>query len=129
MVDISAPEISLNPTNVTWECGTVYTDLGVSARDAQDGTDLTALIQVVGLVPELAGPSGARPGTYAISYTVSRYPGGNSDSKQRIASVIDSESPVIVLNGLTLPWIAVQNTWMPGFCLLLINATAILRVM
>lgn len=97
--DLSDPEIVLTQADILLECGTVYKDSGVSARDAQDGADLTGRIRVEGLVPALVNPKGARTGTYVITYAVSRYDNGNSDEKKRTVTVIDTTPPALLLKG------------------------------
>lgn len=99
VVDASQLEITVNPPIITIECGTVYVDSGVTARDNRDGADLTGNMVVSGLVSSLVGPSGARPGTYMITYRVSRVPGGNSASATRTVNVVDSAPPVLTLRG------------------------------
>lgn len=99
VVDVSEPQIIVTPAIITLECGTIYTDTGVTAVDNADGTDLTSSIQVSGLVSSLIGTSGARPGTYVITYRVSRFPGGNEATATRTVIVSDSEPPVLTLRG------------------------------
>lgn len=99
VVDVSEPQIIVLPAIITLECSTIYTDAGVRAVDNADGTDLTSSIQVSGLVSSLIGTSGARPGTYVITYRVSRFPGGNEATATRTVIVTDSEPPVLTLRG------------------------------
>lgn len=99
VVDVSEPQIIVSPAIITLECSTIYTDTGVTAVDNADSTDLTSSIQVSGLVSSLIGTSGARPGTYVITYRVSRFPGGNEATATRTVIVTDSEPPVLTLRG------------------------------
>jgi len=99
IVDESQPEIIVDPVAITLECGEVYQDTGVTARDNADGSDLTASIRKSGLVSNLMNASGARPGTYEITYYVQPVAGCNDASASRTVRVVDSQPPVITLRG------------------------------
>jgi hypothetical protein len=91
IVDTLAPNVSLIGANpMTVECHNAFSDPGATASDACAG-DLTSSVSVSGSV------NSDVVGTYTLTYTVSD--GSHSASANRTVNVVDTISPVIVLNG------------------------------
>jgi hypothetical protein len=91
IVDTLAPAITLTGANpMTVECHDAFSDPGAIANDACAG-DLTSSISVSGSVNSNV------VGSYTLTYTVSD--GAHSASANRTVNVVDTISPVIVVNG------------------------------
>ena len=87
-----APVITVlgdNPVSIGQ--GTVYTDAGATADDAEDGT-LTASIETTNPVDP------ATPGEYAVTYSVTDS-GGKTATAGRLVNVVANVAPVITVVG------------------------------
>ncbi|MDM5264393.1 DUF5011 domain-containing protein [Sulfurovum sp. XTW-4] len=92
--DTTAPVITITGnTNVDVEVDTTYSDAGATATDNLDG-DITGSINTVNLVDTTV------LGTYSVNYSVSDR-AGNSAEANRTVNVVDTQAPVIILNGDT----------------------------
>ncbi|MGE5455487.1 MAG: glycine-rich protein [Ignavibacteriales bacterium] len=79
-LDKTAPVITVNPTSLAVDIGSVYTDTGVTASDNLEG-DITANIIKTGTV------NTASAGTYTLNYNVSDSAGNAATTKTRTVSV------------------------------------------
>ena len=90
IVDTTPPVITLNGnSSITLEYGSTYSEAGATATDNVDGS---VSVSVSGDV------NTSKLGTYTITYTATDSV-GNTATKTRIVSVVDTAPPVIVLNG------------------------------
>ncbi|GAB3794145.1 immunoglobulin-like domain-containing protein [Virgibacillus kimchii] len=91
-IDREEPVITLNGDNeMELEAGEDYIEPGAAAADNVDG-DLTDAIEIDGEVHTDV------PGEYIVTYTVSDAAGNNAEVKRTVV-VVDTEAPVITLNG------------------------------
>jgi len=89
VVDTIAPVITLRGANpMTIQCGNGYTEPGATANDICDGS-----INVV-----ITGTVATGLGTYVVTYQATDS-SGNTATKTRTVNVVDSNGPVITLNG------------------------------
>lgn len=90
--DTTAPTLTLAGDNpLTLTAGSAYVEPGFSATDDRDG-NLTGSVNVTGVInPNV-------PGSYTKTYTV-QDAAGNSATQTRTVNVVDTESPVLVLQG------------------------------
>jgi uncharacterized repeat protein (TIGR01451 family) len=90
VVDNTPPTITLNGASpMTVECHTSFSDPGATASDNCSGS---VAVNSSGTVNPNA------PGTYVITYTATDA-AGNSTSKTRTVTVVDTTPPTITLNG------------------------------
>ncbi len=93
VADTIAPVITLvGSASLTLECGSGYTDAGVTATDACAG-NLTAGVAVVNPV------NASVPGVYTVTYNVNDGHGHAAAQATRVVTVSDTANPVIALNG------------------------------
>ncbi|HOV60265.1 MAG TPA: DUF5011 domain-containing protein, partial [Candidatus Hydrogenedentes bacterium] len=91
VVDTQAPVITLNGNATeTVECGGTYTDAGATAVDACAGS---VAVTTSGSV------NASQPGTYTLTYTANDGNGNNATPVTRTVNVVDTQAPVITLNG------------------------------
>ncbi len=92
---LEKPIITLIGSNqITLQVGTVYTELGATANDTQDG-DLTASILI-----DSSAVNTAVVGTYVVTYNVTDSNGNNAMERLRQVNVVDTTIPVITLLGV-----------------------------
>jgi hypothetical protein len=95
VVDTQAPVISITGSNtVSVNQGIAYTDQGATATDNLDG-DISANIVATNTVDTTTA------GAYTVIYNVSDAAGNAAISKTRTVTVLDTEAPVITINGNT----------------------------
>lgn len=82
--DTTIPVITLNGTDVTVDCGAVYTDAGATADDSCDG-DISASIVVGGDTVDTSVP-----GDYIITYNVDDIAGNTATEVTRTVTVSDN---------------------------------------
>ena len=93
MVDTTVPMLTLNgAANIIHEAGEAYNDLGASASDVVDG-ELSQYIKRLGTV------NVGRKGDYTLIYEVVDTAGNKANPVQRIVTVLDTNGPVLTLNG------------------------------
>ncbi len=91
VLDAEAPVIALNGSaEVTVECGATHTDMGATATDACSGS---VAVTTTGSVDT------AVPGAYTLTYDATDGPGFRALPVTRVVSVLDTQAPVIALNG------------------------------
>jgi uncharacterized protein (TIGR03382 family) len=90
VLDHGPPQVSLvNPSPVTVECRSRYSEPGVKASDLCEG-DLSGSIVKSGTVnPNV-------PGTYTVSYDVADAAGNRAPTTHRTVKVVDTRAPNIV---------------------------------
>jgi hypothetical protein len=100
-IDLEPPVITLlGATPLTIQCGTVYADAGATAQDDVDGNitnDIEKTILFEG--DPVNAVSTSVLGTYTITYNVSDNAGQVAIPVTRTVEVVDTEVPVITLNG------------------------------
>jgi hypothetical protein len=90
------------------ECGDAFDDPGASALDACEG-DLSLGISTSGTVDTAA------PGVYMLNYDVSDSAGNAALTVQRKVTVLDTQPPVIAINGLPIVEVVVGDSFVdPG---------------
>ena len=90
VTDTIPPVITLNGnSSITLEYGSTYTEIGATTNDNVDGA---VSVSVSGDV------NTSKLGTYTITYTATDN-AGNTATKTRTVSVVDTTPPVITLNG------------------------------
>lgn len=88
--DTTPPVVTLNGnSNVTIEACSDYTELGVTATDAVDGS---VAVEIYGIVDE------TMPDIYTITYTAEDN-SGNTASVTRTVNIVDTTAPVVTLTG------------------------------
>ena len=93
VVDTTPPQITLlGEETLTLECGTTFTDPGVTANDICDG-DLSTSITKTGTVNTNA------PGQYTINYNVFDSSANYAQQVVRTVNVVDTTAPQITLQG------------------------------
>lgn len=91
--DTLPPVVTLHPPlNQTLECGTPYTDPGLTVIDQCFG-DLTSTVIRTG------GVDSNEPGTYVLTYSATDPVGNRSSPQSRIVSVVDTVPPAITVLG------------------------------
>src|SRR5205823_5269388 len=76
-----------NPMSI--QCGTGYAELGATATDTCDG----------GIAVTISGLVLTSKGSYTVTYTA-KDSSGNTSTATRTVNVVDTNAPVITLNGL-----------------------------
>ncbi len=87
-LDNTIPVITVNPTTVTIEIRSTYTDTGVTASDNIDG-NISGNIVTTGSVNTNA------VGSYTLTYNVSDSSGNVAATKTRTVNVVDTTAPAI----------------------------------
>ncbi len=103
-IDTAAPAVSLIGADAgTAECGSPYTDPGATAWDSREG-DVSNTLVLSGEV------NTAVPGTYALTWTATDG-AGNVGTATRQVQVLDTQPPVVTLNGAAEITLACGDTW------------------
>lgn len=93
VIDTTKPKIVLKGANPqTIESGATYVELGATAADNDTSFAASA-------IPDTSGVDTSRPGTYAVTYSVSDSSGNVATPVTRTVKVVDTTKPVITLQG------------------------------
>ena len=101
--DLEKPVIVLYGADTTVEVGTSFPDPGAFATDNIDGI-ITPVNSTTNLDINVLG-------AYQVVYTVSDFAGNPADSVIRNVEVVDTQVPVITLNGINPDSVPVFGTW------------------
>lgn len=101
LIDLEPPVLTLlGQDPATVQCGSVYTDAGVSAIDDVDGDITHRVVRTITFGANVVGSVNTSVlGTYTILYEVSDNAGQAATPVMRSVDVVDTAIPVITLNG------------------------------
>jgi hypothetical protein len=114
------PVIVRNGGDVVLECQSVYTDLGATASDIEDGVIPPANIVVTNPV------NTSVPGIYVVRYNVQDTSGNDASEVTRTVEVVDTGAPVLTLTGPSSLTVACGGTYVEQGATALDSCTGVL---